>query len=51
VISSSGGALRVATGEEALDVLELQIEGGKRLDAAAFLAGRKIPEGAVIGAV
>lgn len=51
VISSSGGALRVATGEEALDILELQIEGGKRLGAAAFLAGRKIPEGAVLGAV
>ncbi len=50
VIKSGGGILRVATGEGALDVLELQIEGGKRLEAAAFLAGRKIPEGAILGA-
>ena len=50
VIKSGQGILRVATGEGALDVLELQIEGGKRLEAAAFLAGRKIPEGAILGA-
>ena len=50
VIKSGGGILRVATGEGALDVLELQIEGGKRLETAAFLAGRKIPEGAILGA-
>ena len=50
VLKSGGGILRVATGEGALDVLELQIEGGKRLEAAAFLAGRKIPEGTILGA-
>ena len=33
----------------ALDIVELQIEGGKRLEAAAFLAGRKIAEGAILG--
>jgi methionyl-tRNA formyltransferase len=50
VIKSGGGILRVAAGEGAIDVLELQIEGGKRLETAAFLAGRKIPEGAILGA-
>jgi methionyl-tRNA formyltransferase len=50
VIKSGGGVLRVAAGEGALDVLELQIEGGKRLEAAAFQAGRKIHEGAILGA-
>ena len=50
VVRSSGGALRVATGEGTLDILELQIEGGKRLDAAAFLAGRKIAPGTILGA-
>lgn len=49
VIKSGGGVLRVAAGEGALDVLELQMEGGKRLEAAAFQAGRKIPEGAILG--
>ena len=50
VIKSGSGILRVATGKGALDVLELQIEGGKRLETAAFLVGRKIPEGAILGA-
>ncbi|MCC6712301.1 MAG: methionyl-tRNA formyltransferase [Candidatus Dadabacteria bacterium] len=49
VIKSDGGVLRVAAGEGALDVLELQVEGGKRLGAAAFLAGRKIAGGAILG--
>jgi len=50
VIKSGGRTLRVAAGKGALDVLELQIEGGKRLESAAFLAGRKIPEGAILDA-
>lgn len=49
VIKSGGGVLRVAAGDGALDIVELQIEGGKRLEAAAFLAGRKIAEGAILG--
>lgn len=50
VVRSTGGVLRVAAGEGALEILELQMEGGKRLDSAAFLAGRKIPEGTILGA-
>lgn len=50
VIESGGGVLRIACGEGALDLTELQIEGGKRLDVRAFLAGRKIEAGTVLGA-
>ncbi len=49
VIKSDSGILRIATGSGALDVLELQIEGGKRLKAEEFLRGRKIKEGSVLG--
>ncbi|MCI0481327.1 MAG: methionyl-tRNA formyltransferase [Candidatus Dadabacteria bacterium] len=49
VIDAPQGVLRVMTGEGALDILELQLEGGKRLDAKAFLSGRKIEPGAVLG--
>jgi len=49
VIESGPGILRVATGKGALDILELQIEGGKRLDVKAFLSGRKIDKGAILG--
>jgi len=48
-IESGSGILRVATGKGALDILELQIEGGKRLDIKAFLAGRKIERGTILG--
>lgn len=49
VIKSDSETLRVATGIGALDILELQIEGGKRLKTEAFLRGRKIKEGTVLG--
>jgi methionyl-tRNA formyltransferase len=49
VIKSESGILRVATGSGALDLLEIQIEGGKRLEAQAFLRGRKIQEGTILG--
>lgn len=49
VLAAGQGILRVMTGEGALDILELQLEGGKRLDAKAFLSGRKIEPGAVLG--
>lgn len=49
VLTAGQGILRVMTGEGALDILELQMEGGKRLDAKAFLSGRKIEPGAVLG--
>jgi len=49
VLAAGQGILRVMTGEGALDIFELQMEGGKRLDAKAFLSGRKIEPGAVLG--
>lgn len=49
VIDAPQGVLRVMTGEGALDIIELQLEGGKRLDAKAFLSGRRIEPGAVLG--
>ncbi|MEM7009674.1 MAG: methionyl-tRNA formyltransferase [Thermodesulfobacteriota bacterium] len=49
VLESSTNYLTVATGDGALDILELQIEGGKRLDAKSFLTGRKIPKGTILG--
>jgi len=56
VIESADGRLVVATGEGgkggaegALSVLELQIEGGKRLETAAFLRGHKIEPGTILG--
>ncbi len=49
VINAPQGVIRVMTGEGALDILELQLEGGKRLDAKTFLSGRKIEPGVVLG--
>lgn len=49
VIKSDSGILRVSTGKGTLDLLELQLEGGKRLPAEEFLRGRRIKEGMVFG--
>jgi methionyl-tRNA formyltransferase len=49
VIRAPQGVLRVKTGEGALDILELQMEGGKRLSSKDFLSGRKIEPGTVLG--
>lgn len=49
VIKSNSETLRVATGMGALDLLEVQIEGGKKLEIQAFLRGKKIKEGTVLG--
>jgi methionyl-tRNA formyltransferase len=46
VCDSAPGTLTVACGEGALEVLELQRAGGKRLAAATFLAGHGIARGA-----
>ena len=48
-VSAGQGVLRVMTGAGALDILELQLEGGRRLDSRAFLAGRRIEAGTVLG--
>ena len=49
VLGSSKEVLEVACGEGSLIVTELQIEGGKRLDAKSFLTGRNIEPGTVLG--
>jgi len=49
VIESGPGGLIVAARAGALDILELQIEGGKRLDIKSFLTGRKIEKGTMLG--
>ncbi len=45
VLSATAEGLRVACGEGALTVLELQKAGGRRLSAAAFLAGQPLAPG------
>ncbi|MEP6996314.1 MAG: methionyl-tRNA formyltransferase [Betaproteobacteria bacterium] len=51
IVRADGSGLLVACGHGALVVQELQRAGGKRLGAAAFLAGYPIPAGAVFDAV
>ncbi len=43
------GGLAVATGEGLLLIKELQLEGGKRMSAQAFLAGHRLKEGELLG--
>ena len=38
----------VACGQNALRIAELQVPGGRRLGSREFLAGHKLPEGAVL---
>lgn len=45
VLAANGHVLRIACGEGALDLLEMQRAGGRRLPAAAFLAGHALPPG------
>jgi methionyl-tRNA formyltransferase len=49
VVNAPQGVLRVVTGNGALDIEELQIEGGKRLGSREFLTGRKIEPGTMLG--
>src|SRR3972149_3497866 len=49
VMKSDSGILRVATGKGTIDILELQIEGGKKLETQVFLRGRRIEKGMVLG--
>lgn len=50
VVGAGRDGLAVATGAGTLRLLEVQAEGKKRLDAAAFLAGRRIATGTRLGA-
>ena len=44
------GGLLVGCGEGALEVLELQMPGGRRMAATDYLRGRRLPEGTVLHA-
>jgi methionyl-tRNA formyltransferase len=48
-VLKADGELIVACGEHALQILELQRPGGKRLDAAQFLRGRALQPGTRFG--
>ena len=45
VLTGGKGELLVQTGKDALKITELQLEGKKRMDTAAFLRGYTIEEG------
>lgn len=47
-VLAAGDGLRVACADAALDILELQPAGSKRMTAAAFLAGHPIAAGTVL---
>lgn len=49
VLLSDEGILTIGAGKNSLDILELQIEGGKRLNVNEFLRGNKIDEGVKLG--
>ena len=49
VLSSDKYSLKVATGGGALGILELQLEGNKRLDIKSFITGHPIEKGIVLG--
>ena len=44
-VLSNDKTIIIATGEKALEIEELQLEGSKRMSAKEFLLGRKIPVG------
>jgi len=46
VIQSDKKVLRISCKEGSLDLLQVQLEGNKKMDIKSFLAGRKIEEGA-----
>jgi methionyl-tRNA formyltransferase len=45
ITSAGGGRLEIACGEGVLSVLELQLEGGKRLPVGEFAAGSRLRPG------
>jgi len=51
LVSSPKEGLVVRCGEGALEVLELQAPGGKRMAARAYLAGKRIEVGTVLGRI
>lgn len=49
IIRTEKDSLTVQCGEGTLTILELQLEGKKRMDAGAFLRGYSLPVGTVLG--
>lgn len=49
VLRADPGGLVVATGDGALRLIEVQLEGRKRMPAAAFLAGARLAAGSCLG--
>ena len=49
VLAAGSDSLLIACGSGTLSVHQLQAEGRKRMDAAAFLAGRPLPAGEMFG--
>lgn len=49
VLATSRDGILVACGEDGLCITELQIEGGRRMSAAEFIAGRRLCPGQVLG--
>lgn len=47
ILEAQGNHLIIACGEDALQILELQPSGSKRMQAMAFLAGRKLEAGTI----
>ena len=51
LLSSAKGGLFVACREGVLEILEMQAAGTKRMTAKAYLMGKSLPEGIVLGEV
>ena len=49
IVSGAKAGLIVKCGSGALEILEMQAPGGKRMAAKAYLMGKKIDEGTVLG--
>jgi len=49
ILSADKNSIVVACGQDALRILELQREGGKRMGAAEFLAGHALNAGGKFG--
>ena len=49
VTASSESGIDVATGDGILRILELQAEGKKRMESAAYLRGHAVPAGTLLG--
>jgi len=49
IVAAGAGGIAVATGSGVLLLLEVQLEGKKRLTAQQFLAGKRLPPGTCLG--